>query len=386
MKFESLTILASLFVASLFSMNNTASAQEQKQENQPLVYHDEASTGIGAGKHIVFLAGDHEYRSEETCPALARILAKRFGFKCTVLFNVDKEGFITPGNNNMPGLKALKTADLAVVFLRFQNFPEEQMQHVADYLDRAGPVVGMRTSTHAFKIPTESKFAKYDFKFKGEEYKAGFGRQVLGETWAGHYGKNHLMSTRHDIVAAAKEHPVLRGVTKPWAQCGGYWADPMPNSTVLTNSQPLTGMTADAEPAPDKKPCPGSWVRTYKNAAGTEGRVFTTTSGASEDILDKDFRRLMINGCLWAVGLGDKITPAADVSFVGPYHPVTFNNLAYRLEVKPADLAGWDSPLMSPDKKVQENIKFGKGRPKKKEAEKKGDEMNKKKEAEKKKE
>ncbi len=89
---------------------------------QVVVY--EGDSGPGLGKHIVFLAGDHEYRSEETLPALARILAKHHGFKCTVLFNVDQEtGEIVPGNSNMPGMEALDTADLAVVFLRFQNFP-----------------------------------------------------------------------------------------------------------------------------------------------------------------------------------------------------------------------------------------------------------------------
>src|SRR5580765_1195533 len=80
--------------------------------------------GPGKGKHIVFLAGDHEYRSEETLPALARLLAKHQGFKCTVLFNIDQAtGEITAGNSNMPGMEALDTADLAVVFLRFQQFP-----------------------------------------------------------------------------------------------------------------------------------------------------------------------------------------------------------------------------------------------------------------------
>ncbi|MCB1077694.1 MAG: hypothetical protein KDM64_07705, partial [Verrucomicrobiae bacterium] len=49
----------------------------------PLVF--EGTDGPGKGKHIVFLAGDHEYRSEETLPALARLLAKHHGFKCTVL-------------------------------------------------------------------------------------------------------------------------------------------------------------------------------------------------------------------------------------------------------------------------------------------------------------
>ncbi|MEC9093083.1 MAG: hypothetical protein VX438_10285, partial [Planctomycetota bacterium] len=40
----------------------------------------EGEKGPGKGKHIVFVAGDHEYRGEETCPALARSLAKHYGF------------------------------------------------------------------------------------------------------------------------------------------------------------------------------------------------------------------------------------------------------------------------------------------------------------------
>ena len=56
----------------------------------PLVY--EGTEGPGKGKHIVFIASDHEYRGEETSPAIARILAKRYGFKCTVLFGLDDKG------------------------------------------------------------------------------------------------------------------------------------------------------------------------------------------------------------------------------------------------------------------------------------------------------
>ena len=118
------------------------------QAEEPLAF--EGTQGPGKGKHIVFLAGDHEYRSEESLPELARILAKHHGFKCTVLFNIDKaSGEIVAGNSNMPGMEALDTADLAVVFLRFQNFPSEQMKHLDDYLNRGGPIVGLRTATHA---------------------------------------------------------------------------------------------------------------------------------------------------------------------------------------------------------------------------------------------
>ncbi|EAQ79212.1 ThuA domain-containing protein [Blastopirellula marina] len=312
---------------------------------EPLVY--EGDSGVGKGKHIVFLAGDHEYRSEEALPALARILAKRHGFKCTVLFSVDpKTGDISPGSSYMPGTAALETADLMVIFLRFQNFPPEQMQPIVDYLERGGPVVGMRTATHSFKIPGNSPFARFDTSYGGEEYKKGFGRQVLGETWAGHYGTNHKMCTRLDIVPAEKDHPVLRGVEKPWAQSGGYWTEPMSDSQVLAMAQPLSTMSPDSDPAPGKKPCPGVWVRSYAGKDGATGRVFTTTNGASEDILDDDFRRMMINGCFWTIGLEDKITSDLDIDFVGPYQPVTFRFGGHRQGVKPAELSGWDAPIL----------------------------------------
>jgi hypothetical protein len=49
----------------------------------------EGKSGPGMGKHVVFLSGDEEYRSEESLPQMAKILAERHGFKCTVLFAID---------------------------------------------------------------------------------------------------------------------------------------------------------------------------------------------------------------------------------------------------------------------------------------------------------
>ncbi len=57
----------------------------------------EGNQGPGKGKHIVFVTGDEEYRSEEAMPMLAQILAIRHGFKCTVLFALDPtDGTIDP--------------------------------------------------------------------------------------------------------------------------------------------------------------------------------------------------------------------------------------------------------------------------------------------------
>ncbi|MCH8828515.1 MAG: ThuA domain-containing protein [Planctomycetes bacterium] len=314
-----------------------------------LVYQGEK--GPGVGKQIVFLAGDHEYRGEETLPALARILAKRYGFKCTVLFTIDpKTGFIKPGSSHISGLEALKRADLMVVFLRFQDFPDEQMQHIVDYLQRGGPVVGLRTSTHAFNIRRKNaRFKKYTYNFGSKDFKGGFGRQILGETWAGHYGNNHKQSSRLLLQKESADHPVLRGVKKVWVQSGGYKAFPIEGSRILAKGQILDGMTPDSPAAKNKDQLAVAWVREYRGDAGKTGRVFATTHGASEDILNEGFRRMMVNACLWAAGMDETIKPDNDVALVGPYQPTTFGFNRYRRGVKPKDLAGWTAPIL-PDK------------------------------------
>jgi putative membrane-bound dehydrogenase-like protein len=310
---------------------------------EPLVY--EGGQGAGAGKHVVLLAGDHEYRSEESLPALARILAKHHGFKCTVLFNVDKEtGEIVPGNSNMPGMEALDTADLAVVFLRFQSFPREQMQHLDAYLNRGGPVVGMRTATHAFKTKEGDPFSKYSFNHSGADYELGFGHQVLGQTWVGHYGRNHQQSTRITVIESEKNHPILRGVQDIWVQAGGYVGKPT-DGQILTMAQPLHGMTPDSPIDETKPPMPSEWTRTYKSQSGASARVFTTLYGTPEDLLNDGYRRMLVNGCFWALGLEDSIKPDANIAFVGPFAPTTFGNGKYARGVKPEMYAGFETPI-----------------------------------------
>jgi type 1 glutamine amidotransferase len=328
----------------LVSCGVLAASMAAAQNPHLVVY--EGDRGPGRGKHIVFLAGDHEYRSEESLPALARILARHYGFKCSVFFTTNKEtGFIEPGSSHIAGLEALKTADLMVVFLRFQDFPDNEMQHVVDYLERGGPVVGFRTATHAFQIMRpDAKFLKYTWKGL-EGYPGGFGRQILGETWVTHYGRNHRQSSRLLLQADQASHPILRGVKDVWVESGGYTAKPIEGSTVLALGQILDGMTPEAPPAAGKEQMPVAWYRTYKAASGQGGRVFTTTHGASEDLRNEGFRRMSVNALLWAAGLETSIRPDGEISFVGPYAPTTYDFGGYVKGVKPADLAGWDSPI-----------------------------------------
>ncbi len=62
------------------------------------------------------------------------------------------------------------------------------------------------------------------------------------------------------------------------------------------------------------------------------------------------YRRLLINGIFWAAGLEDKITPELAIDFIGPYQPSTFSFDGYVKKVKPADLAGFESPIMPKSK------------------------------------
>ncbi|MEM9659625.1 MAG: hypothetical protein AAF961_14795, partial [Planctomycetota bacterium] len=88
--------------------------------------------GPGVGKRIVLVSGDEEYRSEEALPQLAKILAERHGFTCTVLFAVDPfSGKVDPNfGRNVPGLEALDDADLMIIAARFRALPWEQMEAI----------------------------------------------------------------------------------------------------------------------------------------------------------------------------------------------------------------------------------------------------------------
>ncbi|RPI89489.1 MAG: hypothetical protein EHM42_02915, partial [Planctomycetaceae bacterium] len=285
----------------------------------------EGTAGPGKGKHIVLVSGDEEYRSEETLPQLAKILANRHGFKCTVLFAIDpKDGTINPNvGNNIPGLEALKTADLAVLFLRFRNLPDDQMQHLVDYIESGRPIIGLRTATHAFNFTGPSKFAKYTWTSKDADFEGGFGRQVLGETWISHHGDHGRQSTRGIVVPEQARHPILRGIKDGdiWGPTDVYGVRlPLPgDSQPLVLGAVLEGMKFDDKPVDDAKNkpmMPIAWTKSYTGAAGKKSRVFTTTMGASTDFQNEGLRRLLVNACYWGLGLDDQIPAKSNVELV----------------------------------------------------------------------
>jgi type 1 glutamine amidotransferase len=309
----------------------------------------EGKEGAGKGKHIVLISGDQEYRSEEAIAQLAKILATRHGFKCTVLFTVDpKDGTINPTINNIPGLDALKSADLLVIFTRFLDLPDEQMQQFADYVASGKPVIGLRTATHAFNMPGTRKFARFSNGSNVKGWEGGFGKQVLGEQWVNHHGAHGKEGTRGIVVKGQEENPILKGIKE---------GEIFGKTDVYTVHIPLSGdsiplilgevtetLQPDSKAVVGKKNdpmMPVAWTKTYKGDGDKAGRVFTTTMGASQDLEFEGTRRMIVNACYWAVGLESKIPDKSDVEIVGTFKPTPFRFKAdkdWKPGVTPAEL------------------------------------------------
>lgn len=304
----------------------------------------EGQSGPGQGKHIVFLTGDEEYRSEEAGPMLAKILAVRHGFKCTVLFSINAaNGTIDPNvQTNTPGMEALALADLCVMNLRFRELPDTQMKHFVDYLNAGKPIIALRTSTHAFNY-TRNKTSPYaKFSYGSGDWPGGFGQQVLGETWVNHHGQHGKESTRGIIVEAFKSHPILRGVDDIWGPSDVYGVIHLPaDAKVLVLGQVIAGMKPTDPPVEGKKNDPMMplvWTRDYTCESGKTSKTVTTTMGAAVDLESEGLRRLLVNACYWTTGLEEKIPAKADVNYVGEFKPTFFGFGKHKPGVKPDDL------------------------------------------------
>jgi type 1 glutamine amidotransferase len=296
--------------------------------------------GPGKGKRIVLVSGDEEYRSEQALPQLARILSQHHGFDCTVLFAIDpKDGTINPNqSDNIPGLEALDSADLMILFTRFRDLPDAQMKHIVDYVESGRPVVAMRTTTHAFDLKTSKTYQRYSWNSK--EWDGGFGRQVLGETWIAHHGQHGVQSTRGIVVQGQEKHPILRGIRNGaiWVPTDVYKVRlPLPNGAQpLVLGEVLQGMNSSDPPVTGKQNdplMPVAWTMTHAGA-----RIFTTTMGSAQDLLNESFRRLLVNACYWGIHMEGRIAERSSVELVGAYEPLPFKFGGAAKGVKPSDL------------------------------------------------
>jgi type 1 glutamine amidotransferase len=228
---------------------------------------------------VVILAGEGEYESHRTLAAVADEL--RVGTGASVDYRSASVLADTPHfpASSFGDLTTLRDADVLVVYTRFRVLPDEEMQELDRYLARGGPVVGLRTSTHAFHFAAGSRWTGWN---------DGFGRDVLGTPWVSHHGhSSRTVVTR----PAAVEHPALDGVddrfeVRSWL----YRTDLSKPCSVLLEGEPV-----DPESAPT--PGPVAWTTEHNG-----GRVFYTSLGHPEDFGVPSFRRLLHNAIGWCAG------------------------------------------------------------------------------------
>jgi len=238
---------------------------------------------------IVFVTGDHEYSSERTMPLLAAALEKNYGFHTTVLYATEPNGRRNESyEKNIPGLETLKTADLAVFFLRWRQLPKEQLDFIQEYLDSGKPLIGFRTTSHGFKYPEGDPLARWN----------AFGEFAFGTPpgWgaAGHTHYGHDSSTDVSVAPGAADNPILQGVNTNFHVRSWLYRVlpeyPPKNATWL-----LMGTAVN----PDKTAVPNPVAWTWQTKQGA--RSFYTSMGHPEDFGCEPFQRLVVNAILWAL-------------------------------------------------------------------------------------
>jgi len=344
--------LSSLSLPAQTEKPDPPAVQEQGSiSSEYLYYFGQPDKSPGHGRRVVLIAGDEEYRSEEVQPMLARQLA-RLGFECIVLFSQNPEtGEIDPNQQqHIPGTEWIEDADLLVLQLRFRALPEAQMQPLADYIEAGKPVIGLRTSTHAFDYRKQSEARFANWSFHSSEWPGGFGKQVLGENWVAHHGGHGSQATRALPNPEQAHHPVMRGVGPAFGPSDVYTVRELPTDAIrLMDGQVVSGMSPDdpaLEGAKNDPMMPVAWLRERPYRAATDEtdgkpavqRVFTTTMGTAADWSDVDLRRLFLNASLWCLGDAAAIPiegfPAA---LEEDWKPTAFGFNRARLGYKPQD-------------------------------------------------
>lgn len=297
----------------------------------------------GKGKSVVLISGDEEYRSEESMPMLAKILSQKHGFECKVLFSWDDQGrYVDPNNQKgVRGWRHLKGADLMIIGTRFRQPIPEDAKHVTDFLNAGKPIIGIRTSTHAFTG---------NGNFGGKIPFGEFGPLIMGEGWVSHHGRHKVEGARGVIETANASHPILHGVADVFGPSDVYGVNRLTDKdTILMRGAVTSTLAPDSEFVSEKNdPMQAlAWLHPYTAPNGKTGTTFCTTMGASVDLVSEDLRRMLVNAAYFLTG--QKVPKHADVAYVDPFYPSFYGFIRDKahwpaLDMQPKDYGLGKSP------------------------------------------
>lgn len=231
---------------------------------------------VDARPLLVVVVADDEYKTEQTLPPFVeQHLAKTFRVEWVFSSKDDR--------NRLENLDTLKHADAAIFSVRRCVLTKEQMGLIRDYLKRGKPMVGIRTTSHAFA-------GRDGAAPEGRDEWRDFDREVLGTSYQGHYdpAPGGQPSTILAPGDAAATHPIMQGIeTAGWTSAGTLYRsrDLKPAAQVL-----LVGRTRDVEPEPVAWTITNPW----------KGKVFYTSLGHSRDFENAAFNSMLSNAVLWS--------------------------------------------------------------------------------------
>lgn len=239
--------------------------------------------------HIVMLSAENEYQAAKTLPKLANTLESNYGFRCTILQgSTHKEG---PERNFIPGMKALESANLVILFVRRRALPAQDMQRLRHYLTQGNPLIAIRTASHAFDVRGDTPSGLVEWEHFDEE--------VLGGNYHGYpHGE-----TRVHIPPEAANHPILKGLTGPYqVRETMYLNRPLADSCqVLLMGTCVNGKGTieryHRDPKADIPDEPVAWTHSYHG-----GKIFYTSLGSGRASFQQDwYHHMLINAVHWAL-------------------------------------------------------------------------------------
>jgi type 1 glutamine amidotransferase len=247
--------------------------------------------------HVVLIAGTLHYSPELTLPLFAQEL-ERFGFRTTV---IKGEGDPEKKTENvLPGIDALKDADVAIFFPRFLQLSDREWQPIEDYLKSGKPVIGLRTASHAFRYP--KGHPRYNWN-------DDFGRRAVGTPYIVH----QTGTTQVSVIAKYQTHPIMSHVTNTqWVSPGTLYLTRLQGGCVPllmgTGKGPFRLIEKEFGPIQVNESEADIVAWAWKNEWG--GKVFGTSLGDPGDFSEESFTRMLVNSVCWAVG---KPVPGANV-------------------------------------------------------------------------
>ncbi|MEZ6086650.1 MAG: GDSL-type esterase/lipase family protein [Pirellulaceae bacterium] len=334
--------LLSLIALIVGGVPSSASAADNKATDVTLVFE---AHGKQAG-HIVLVAGDEEYRSEESMPMLGKILSQKHGYRCTVVFSHSADRtYIDPNHSEgLRGLAALDSADLMIIGTRFRKPIDEEAAHLTKFMNAGKPIIGIRTATHAFN--GSGSF--------GDKISFGqWGLKVLGEQWVSHHGRHKVEGARGVIVDGKQTHPILKSVSDVFVPSDVYGVVHLTDDDEILMRGAVTESLDPQSPnvSGDKNnPMqPFAWLHSYEAPNGTQGKSFCTTAGASVDLVNEGLRRMIVNAAYFLTNR--QVPEKADVEYVDPFYPSFYGfirdaNYWKQADMQPSDYGLGKSPTM----------------------------------------